>query len=78
VRVEIELERLRGVYKRSRSSENILETRTDFWLKRESTVEGRREARLQILQFFQVRVSLTSIILIVNHLFLIGIEFGEN
>ncbi len=26
----------------------------------------------------QVRVSLTSIILIVNHLFLIGIEFGEN
>jgi len=44
---------------------------------RDRTVEGRGEARLQFLRFIQVRVSLTSVILIVFHHFMIGLGIGK-
>ena len=51
---------------------------TDNWEKKRKRFKRGEEARLHFCTIVQVRVSLTSVISIVNHLFLIGIEFGED
>ena len=78
MRVEIELIKLRGrVYKRSRLRELGYALQT-IGKRRETRLKGEERLGCNFCTFFQVRVSLTSVILIVNHLFLIGIEFGED
>ena len=73
MRVEIELERLRGVYKRSRLRENIFRKRVQTIGKRRETVQEEEEKLgCKFCNFFQVRVSLISVMLIVFHLFMIS------